>query len=196
MPECSNWIEPDPIETTLRIFRLIATPFLLLGLLALLVWGAFWGWRNLTAPFPEPEPTPCVTHTTDLLTPDQVTVRVINGGQTVGLASRIGESLTEAGFRVEKVSNTEERIDGVVIRSGSNNVDAATLVGSRFNSPVIENDARIDGTVDIMVGTNYPGLADAPLSEVPVTGGAICLAPSPAPSDAVSSEPAPEATQS
>ncbi|MDO5084251.1 MAG: LytR C-terminal domain-containing protein [Arachnia propionica] len=180
----------------MRIFRLIATPFLLLGLLALLVWGAFWGWRNLTAPLPEPEPTPCVTHTTDLLTPNQVTVRVINGGQTVGLANRIGEALIEAGFRVDKISNTEERIDKVVIiRSGSNNADAATLVGSHFNDAVIENDARIDGTVDILVGNNFPGQAASPLTEVPVSSGTICLAPSPSPTD-LPSGPAPEATQS
>lgn len=195
MPECSNWTEPDPSETTLRIFRLIATPILLLGLLALLVWGAFWGWRNLTAPFPEPEPTPCATLTADVLTPDQVTVRIINGGQVVGLAGKVGESMTAAGFRVQKVSNTEERVSGVIIRSGSNNVDAATLVGSRFNSPVIENDARIDGTVDIVLGNDYAGLSDSPLSEVPITGGTICLAPSPAPTDDISS-PAPQATPS
>ncbi|WP_185744129.1 LytR C-terminal domain-containing protein [Arachnia propionica] len=186
---------------TLRTFRLIATPILLLGLLALLVWGAFWGWRNLTAPFPEPEPTPCVTHTTDVLVPSQVSVRVINGGQTVGLATRVGESMQAAGFQVIRVSNTEERIAGIIIRSGSNNVDAATLVASRFNSPQVENDARVDGTVDILVGSDYPGLAEAPLNEVPVTSGTICLAPSPSPTDVpppvdAPSETAPQPTQS
>ncbi|MDO5068223.1 MAG: LytR C-terminal domain-containing protein [Propionibacteriaceae bacterium] len=195
MPECSNWTEPDPSETTLRIFRLIATPFLLLGLLALLVWGAFWGWRNLTAPFPEPAPTPCVTQTTELLTPAQVTVRVINGGQAVGLASKVGQQLTDLGFRVDTVRNTEERIEKVVIiRSGSNNTDAATLVGGQFKNAVIENDARIDGTVDVLVGNEFPGLAEEPLAETPVTTGTICLAPSPSPNDE-GLEPAPQPTE-
>lgn len=171
----------------MRIFRLIATPLLLLGLLGLLIWGAFWGWQNLTAPLPKPEPTPCVTVSSELVTVSNVSVRVYNAGFTSGLANRVGTRLKEAGFNVIRVENTDERVtSGVLIRMSETNKPAEQLVTSYFADPTIEYDDRVDGTVDILLASEEPAPGEAPLVEVPSgEAGTICV-----PQDALPSESA------
>ena len=135
----------------------------------------------MTAPFPSPPPTPCVTQKVDKLTPKQVTVLVYNGGFTSGLGSKVGQALKTAGFEVAKTTNSKERITKTIIRSGENNTDAAKLVASYFIEPTMETDSRVDGTVDVMVGSDFAGLTESGLTEITVESGTICLAPSPSP---------------
>ena len=93
----------------MRIFRLIATPVILLGLLGLLAWGALWGWKALTAPIPSPSPTPCVTQTVETLTGQSVYVRIFNAGFTTGAAGRLRDALESRAFNVIRIDG---RIDG------------------------------------------------------------------------------------
>lgn len=177
----------------MRIFRLIATPVLLLGLLAFLVWGAFWGWRNLTAPLPTPEPTPCVTVTTELVTTADVSVRVYNGGFTSGLARRQASRLEDAGFKVIRVGNTDERVSGTIVRGNEDDVPAKRLVMSYFVDAVFENDDRVDGTVDVLLGSDFGGEAppDQQFHQVSSgEGGTICVPPTPEPTGSPSASPA------
>lgn len=172
----------------MRVIRLITTPLLLLGLLGLLMWGAFWGWRNLTAPLPEPEPTPCVTVSAEMVTVADVSVRVYNGGFTSGLASRIGTRLTDAGFNVVRIENTDERVtSGVIIRTNEANQAALALVASYFVEPTLDYDDRVDGTVDVLLASEEPAAGAAPLVEVPSgESGTTCVYPDALPSPAVS----------
>lgn len=166
----------------MRVFRLIATPVLLLGLLGFLAWGASWGWQSLTAPIPSPSPAPCQPQSLTSLAPKNVSVRVFNGGFTPGLATRVSETLKAAGFHVMRVTNTEERITETIIRTGDNNVEAGSLVGTYLNKPTFETDIRGDGTVDVLVGSEFPGFTESGQTEITVESGTICLhsiAPSP-----------------
>lgn len=173
----------------MRIFRLIATPVLLLGLLALLAWGAFWGWRNLTAPLPTPEPTPCVVVTKDPVTAADVYVRVFNGGFTSGLAYREAQRLEQAGYNIIRTGNTDERIKGTIIRANESNQTGVRLVASQFKDATIEYDDRVDGTVDVMVGTEFAGPGEKPLFQVSSGDGTICIPPAPTPSATAASSP-------
>ncbi len=179
----------------MRIFRLIATPLLLLGLLGLLVWGALWGWRNLTAPLPEPAPTPCVTISADLVSVKDVSVRVYNAGFTSGLANRVGSRLEEAGFNVIRIENTEERVtSGLVVRLSKDNQPAERLVTSHFAEPTVEYDERVDGTVDILLASEEPAAGETPLSQVSSgEQGTTCVPPAALPSE--SAEGAEEETK-
>lgn len=163
----------------MRIFRLIATPILLLGLLGLLLWGASWGWKALTEPLPSPSPTPCVVGPAEVVTPADISVRVFNGGFTSGLANRVGNDLAKAGFTVLKVGNTEERIVGAVIRTSQSQSLQATIVASYFVEPTLDYDQRIDGTVDVFVGTDFLGMAPTPSPQATPPDGQACRAPSP-----------------
>lgn len=178
----------------MRIFRLIATPILLLGLLGLLLWAANWGWRALTEPLPTPSPTPCVMAPAEIVTVADVSVRVYNGGFTSGLASRVSAQLETAGFNVIKVDNTEERIKGTVIRANRQETPQIRLAASYFLDPVIEYDDRVDGVVDIYVGTDFAGFGTEPFSQVSADGGQVCRVPSPSPSASPSPTPSPAAT--
>ena len=187
----------------MRIFRLIATPVILLGLLALLIWGASWGWKALTEPLPSPSPTPCVVEEAELVNVTHVSVRIFNGGFTSGLANREARRLTEVGFKVIRVDNTDERIRGTVIRANENQTGQIRLVKSYFLEPTVEYDDRIDGTVDIYLGTDFLGANDGsdpanpPLFQVSAPDGQICVVPepSPSPSPSLSGSPSPTAAE-
>lgn len=168
----------------MRIFRLITTPLLLLGLLGLLIWGAFWGWNNLTAPLPEPEPTPCITVSTELVTVADVSVRVYNAGFTSGLANRVSSRLAEVGFNVVRVENTEERVTtGVVVRTNKENTPAIRLVTSYFADFTLDYDDRVDGTVDILLASEEPAPGATPLFQVSSgEKGTTCVPPGALPS--------------
>ena len=182
----------------MRIFRLIATPLLLLGLLGLLVWGSFWGWRNLTAPLPTPEPTPCVTVATELVNVTDISVRVYNAGFTSGLANRVKTQLSEAGFNVVKVDNTEERVTkGVIVRTSEDNQPGVRLVSSYFSEVEVEYDDRVDGTVDVLLASEWGDFGTEPLYQVSSgRDGITCVPPGASPSPSPSVAPAsPSPTQ-
>lgn len=180
---------------------MITTPLLLLGLLGLLIWGAFWGWRNLTAPLPEPSPTPCVTVTAENVVNADVSVRVFNAGFTSGLASRIATRLRDAGFNVIRVENSDERVtSGVIIRTSEDQYPATRLVGSYFEESLVtvEYDDRVDGTVDVFLSSQEPPVGAEPLGSVSSgEGGTTCVYPdadaSPSPISDPAESPVPEA---
>ena len=75
-----------------RIFRIVRTPITLLILLGVLLYGAWWGYRNIIQPVPKIPPPPCVEQTVakGQLRANQVTVKVFNGGDRRGLAVDVG----------------------------------------------------------------------------------------------------------
>ena len=179
----------------MRLFRMIATPVILLSLLGLLLWGASWGWRELTQPLPSPSPTPCVTQTATVVTPAQVTLRIFNGGFTTGLANRTATKLKDSGFRVAKTDNTDEQLTATIIRGNERDQAMLQLTAGFFKEATIEHDERVDGTVDVLLGRSASddNFAEAPPLEVAVPAGVVCVVPSPTPSP-VSPAPAPSPT--
>lgn len=167
----------------MKTFRLIATPVLLLTLVGVLIWGASWGWKELTAPFPTPTPTPCVVKPLEVLKPKNVRVNVFNGGFTTGLANRESNRLKKAGFTVLKASNTDEAIRGTIIRGNQQqNPEMLEMVASYYKDAAIEDDRRVQGTIDVLIGTDFQGEGDKPIKKLEVTSGEVCVpAPSPSP---------------
>lgn len=177
----------------MRIFRLIATPVILLGLLGVLIWGALWGWKALTAPIPTQSPTPCVTQTVDPLTGSSVTVRIFNAGFTTGAASRLRDSMAARAFNVIRVDNTEEKVTKVTIRANQEQGGQVRLVTLQFEPDtfVVEYDDRIDGVIDILLPTDGIVMAATPAAQI--AGGVVCLPParsaSPTPTASPTQEP-------
>lgn len=101
-----------------------ATPITLLVLLALLGYGLWWGWEQLTRPFSDS--TPCVTQSASVLITTQVTVQVFNGGSASGLAGQVTEQLAYHGFHTKSAANTSEQ------------VGATTIVGAATDSPEVQ----------------------------------------------------------
>lgn len=159
-----------------RYLRLFGTPITLLFLLGVLAYGAWWGYRNVMAPFPGSTPDPCVTQNVGKqLKSSQVSVRVLNGGTQVGLAGRVGAQLTTAGFKVTDVGNTSEVVASTVVVGASKNAPEVKLVLGFFKGATVRADQRKDGTVDVLVGDKFGGFNTKASRQISVPGGVVCL---------------------
>lgn len=161
---------------------MIVTPITLLVLLGILGFGAWWGYREISKPLPGNVPTPCVTTPAKELTSSQVAVRVLNGGYTTGLGTKVGKALEVKGFKVLFTGNSKERIKKTVIVASTADAPEAKLVLGFFKDATIRPDARVDATVDVLVGSEYGDMnADAPTS-IAVSSGSVCVPVMPSPS--------------
>ncbi|GAA2180712.1 hypothetical protein GCM10009785_12710 [Brooklawnia cerclae] len=156
-------------------WRRIATPMTLLLLLGLLAFGLWWGWRELTAPPKSTPAEPCVTQSASVLTTAQVTVKVYNGGTAAGRASQVSEQLAGKGFVVDDPANTSEQVATTIIVGSTAEDPAVLLVSGFFTDSQIRADSRTDGTVDVLVGDNFPGFRDDAPVQVEVPGGTVCV---------------------
>lgn len=178
----------------MRYFRVVGTPLLLIALLGLLFWGASWGWSKLSAPLPSPSPTPCVTKEASVIVPQNVTIRVFNGGFTSGLAKTVGNWLKDRQFQVAKVGNTDKRVKTTIVIGNKEQQAVLEFVQAQFRGATIEYDDRVDGVVDVLVGTEYGGAVEEAPLEWAAPGGTVCEAVSPSPSPSASaSSPAEQA---
>ncbi len=95
---------------------------------------------------------------------NQVTVNVINGTKTVGLAQKIGDELKFRGFHVDKTATAPGKpVDQIaVIVFGPNAVGAAWLVSANFLVDEAEMDFDINrkgAEVDVTLGIQFQQLA-------------------------------------
>lgn len=172
------------------VLRSLVTPVVLLVLLGGLIGAAWWGYKAVFAPFVGPPPTPCVTKAATALSSAEVATRVLNGGFTSGLAGKVGAALESKGFQVVRITNTEERVKKTVVVGRTVDAPEVKLVAGFFTEPELRADGRIDGTVDVLVGSEHQGMnMEAPV-QIEVPGGEVCLRPSGSPSPSVPTPPA------
>lgn len=160
-----------------RIFRIVRTPITLLLLLGVLVWGAWWGYRNILAPVPRIPPPPCVTQTVPKgqIRSSQVIIKVYNGGDRRGLAGDVRRSLQGKKFKVIVATNTGEKISKtVIVGAGAKNPEVL-FVKSFFNDSVVRADKRNDGSVDVLVGNKYGGFNKNAKDVYTVNTTTVCL---------------------
>ena len=94
--------------------------------------------------------------------PEQITVKVLNGTRTPGLAQRVTNDFKNRQFKVQKPAEDKKRVkDVAVLRFGPEAVGAAQLLRAYFlNQADLEYNARRKGAaVDIVLGTNFQQLA-------------------------------------
>jgi len=160
-----------------RVFRIIRTPLTLLVLLAILCYGAWWGWKNIIAPPLKTPATPCVptkvTHKS--LKTSQVTVTVYNGGDKKGLAGDITRTLRAKGFNALDPSNTNQKIETAVIVGAAAKDPEVLLVKSFFPGAKVKADHRSDHTVDVLVGNKTVHMNTRAKTAYPVKTSTVCL---------------------
>ncbi|GAA1391591.1 LytR C-terminal domain-containing protein [Luteococcus peritonei] len=162
-----------------RYVRMFGTPITLLALLAILILGARWGYRNVVAPPPPPPLVPCVDQNVGkALTTKQVTVQVYNGGSKSGLAKIVATQLRGAGFTIAKTGNTEVEVGATQIIGADVNNPEVKLVAGFFKGAKVTADGRADHTVEVRVGNAATGFNPKAPHQIAVTSPTVCL-PSP-----------------
>jgi hypothetical protein len=162
----------------------LKTTLTLAVLAALLGFGASWGWSSLTAPLPTTDKAPVCVETAvaagQTITPEQVTVSVLNAGRRGGLASRTMTDFASAGFNRGSSGNAPAR-SGVTyaqIWTDDPQSPAVALVASRLGrAKIVQRPVEQVGVV-VVVGDRFHDLAKGVPSVKAAKGTTICSPPS------------------
>jgi len=159
-----------------QVIRWLRTPVTLFVLLVVLGYGAWWGYKAVLA-VPISTVNACVSQPVAQLIPDQVTVRVLNGGDVKGYATEVAKVLKARGYNISVVSNTSEAIAAPIIVGGSIDLPAVKLVASNFPEATLRADNRNDGTVDVLIGAKTDKTLPAAgfATSIAVPNGKACL---------------------
>jgi hypothetical protein len=172
-----------------RIFRAVRTPFTLLVLLGVLCYGAWWGWTNVIREVPPAPRAPCVKQKVPKgqLRSSQVVVSIYNGGDKRGLAGDVGRALRSRGFKVQRTTNTGEKVQRTIIVGASAKNPEVLLVKGFFKESDVRPDKRVDGSVDVLVGNRYGGFNKNAKTVYTVKSETVCLPAPPTPSPTLGS---------
>jgi hypothetical protein len=110
----------------------------------------------------------CNTVQTDIPEPSAVKVRVYNGTDEAGLASKVANALKKRKFQIVTTGNDpqgEPVTQTAQIRYGPTGAGAAQLLQATVRGSVIVDDGREDGSVDVVIGIDFKDLT--PEKDVP-----------------------------
>jgi LCP family protein required for cell wall assembly len=116
--------------------------------------------------------------------PSSVTVDVLNGTGTTGLAATVAELMTGQGFAVGEVGNEPGTVNETVVRHGPGAVEQARTVAAAVPGAVLQPSDSIGDSVQLVIGPGYSTV-------VPVTvGGPVPEAPAESTEAPAAAEPA------
>ncbi|WP_437424378.1 LCP family glycopolymer transferase [Williamsia muralis] len=100
--------------------------------------------------------------TVSALDPYSVSMRVLNGTGTAGVATGIAESLANQGFGVQGVADASENRTDTVVRYGEGQQVAAATVAQLFPGASIQADNTVQSGIEVIVGSEYSGNLGSP----------------------------------
>lgn len=121
-----------------------------------------------TAPSTSAAPQPSVV-TVNAVSPYSVSLRVLNGTGTTGVATGVSDSLAAQGFQVNGVADASENRTTTVIHYGAGQQAAAATIAQMFPGATIQSDETIQSGVEVIVGSDYSG----ELGATPAEGASI-----------------------
>ncbi len=144
-----------------------------LGVVALMLFFAFWYAYSYYKTSGEPRATPVTSCTTAAVAPapGKITVNVYNATERNGLAAKTATEVRKRGFKVSTVSNDPlaRRVAGTAeVRYGRTGAPASKLVIALVKGAKGVQDARNDSSVDLVLGTKYKALAP-PVKQAPTS---------------------------
>jgi LCP family protein required for cell wall assembly len=117
--------------------------------------------------------------------PSAVTVDVLNGTGTTGLAGTVADLLRGQGFAVGAVGNEPGTVNESLVRYGPNVLEQARTVAAAVPGSVLQASDSIGDAVQLVIGPGYSTV-------VPVVVGPPPAQDTPAPTAAAPTTPAPE----
>lgn len=160
-----EWTETGPIHESgyarrarLRRRRMLVT----LGLVALLLFFAFWYALSYYQKGPEPRATPtnCPT-VTATVKPSSFRLNVYNATDREGLAGSTSKALANRGFTIGAVANDplkKKVVKSAEIRSSKAGAKNAALVARQVHGAALVVDKRKDASVDLVLGKAFKAL--------------------------------------
>nr|WP_218859917.1 LCP family protein [Petropleomorpha daqingensis] len=119
--------------------------------------------------------------------PSTITVDVLNGTGTTGLAGQVADQMRAQGFAVGAVGNEPGAVSQTLVRFGPNVAEQARTVAAAVPGAVLQPSDSIGDAVQLVLG---PGFS----SVVPVTIGAPAASEAPAPDTTASASASPTPT--
>jgi LCP family protein required for cell wall assembly len=101
----------------------------------------------------------------DATSPSKVNVQVLNGSGIEGMASQVGSDLTNEGFNVVGTGDASNfsYTSNVIEYAGSSDMPAVNTLKSVVpNVQVLQDSSLTPGTVELIVGSDFPALNPAP----------------------------------
>ena len=138
-----------------------------LAVVALMLFFAFWYAYSYyrTSGGPRATPVTSCTTTATAPAPGKITVNVYNATERSGLAARTATEVRKRGFKVSTVSNdplARQVVGTAEVRYGKTGAPAGKLVIALVKGAKGVQDARVDGSVDLVLGEKFTALAAAP----------------------------------
>ncbi|MBO0843206.1 MAG: LytR C-terminal domain-containing protein [Nocardioides sp.] len=158
--------------------------FIIMAVLVVLVALAFtWGWKAMTAPFPQKVAAPPCVQTKvkqgDKVYPSQVVVSVLNASSRSGLAGRAMSTLTDKGFVKGSTNNAPSgtKVEGAEVWTSDPSSPAAQLVASWLgNAKIVRGTASSPG-ITVVAGPKLGNLTTGKKYVVATKDGEICSPP-------------------
>jgi LCP family protein required for cell wall assembly len=116
------------------------------------------------APAPAPaaeEPAP-PAEAPAVVVPAAVTLDVLNGTTTAGLAGTVADALRGQGFVVGEVTNAPSAATRTVVRHGPGALEQARTVAAAVPGAVLEADDALGGAVQLVVGPGFSAVVPVP----------------------------------
>ncbi|MCL1838505.1 MAG: LytR C-terminal domain-containing protein [Propionibacteriaceae bacterium] len=153
---------------------MVVTPVVLLALLAGIGFVAMWGYEQATKVIPPQGLTPCIFKDVgESLDPDEVYVRVQNGGESSGMARLTATYLRAKGFRVLGYGNYSSQVEQTLVIGNSADDPEVLLVAGFFDDAVTRGDGRVDHVVDVILTTKTVQSKEPAMSIA--VAGRVCL---------------------
>ncbi len=141
-------------------------------------------------------PTPTASPSSAPLTvsPDAISVTVLNGSGAPGLASQAGEALRVQGFTGLQTGNATGPVaDGALVEYSGDGAEAARTVAAAFPGATVKQTSGLGSRVRVTLGPGSPDVVEVPnrLGTDPLPSPSVS-APSPSPQPTISTRPASE----
>lgn len=128
------------------------------------LWEAIAKDRPLPGSKPEPGPKPKDTRPTPALEvrPDRITVHISNASGVTGLAAQAAEDLRIQGFKINQISTSSARKQGVTVAHSSVNLQKARTVAAAFPGAVLVKDGTAGDAIEVTLGAGSPNVVEVP----------------------------------
>ena len=114
------------------------------------------------APAPTTTPKPAQL-TVTALSPYSISLRVLNGTGTSGIAAETANDLANFGFQINGVADASENRTDTVVRYATGEREAAATIAQMFPGASIQADSTVSSGIEVILGSDFSGaLDDAP----------------------------------